>query len=623
MNEKDKNFAILCKLYELADETWANAEYKQAGVFTASEIARSIKSHKEVIVSFGDSEIEQITVEVDSFRCTIPKILIFEYICVFERLAGVGSKKAKIFVYEEEKGNVLGSCKFELTKDFADLVKFAAKDELRPQMTNIFLNVELSCLIATDGHVLKAYPVHIIETSGDVLDFQIKGAMFSKLCKRLGARETYIAECTNYGDSGCIENCVFSCGGLSITTGYSGDYPNVKDAIRDVREAGRMILYPGTWKDVSKFLKSSKGQTVKITANVGEDFAVLFNEDGSECVIKTLQNPAQNVESTHDADYLRLFGNVCEIFFGDTQRPLTLIGDDASMGLAMPCFDDSRKQFYKIYGSKLYDPIELAKAARNDKKAVRVSSCRSAKENARKTPPTASCGNDTEGTASRKRFSFEAVGVNVGDVLSFIDGTEVVAVAGNKVEFCGEVFTLSGFCKEFMPDDKRTKSNSYRGCNYFFLDGVCLGKLFRDVMEAAPAVSPVIEAVESVTLEIQGTGGIPEKGHIRHEANNFECKESEEKPNKGQTGHSDGKTTLHPTVVPIITRKRNTGRFWPLFGRVGEMEATAARRVRAKVLRRRAPTFVAGRVRPPPYYAHNEGWMNSFRFYNNFKITKQ
>lgn len=620
MTDKEKNFAILCKLYEIADEIWANAEYKQAGVFTAADIARSIKSKKNKIVSFGDSENEQITVEVDSFICTIPKSLIFEYICVFERLAGAGGKKAKTFVHTEDTGDVLGSCKFELTKDFADLVHFIAKDELRQTMLNVALNVDLSCLVASDGKVLKAYPVHIIETSGDMSDFQIQGAMFSKLCKRLGARETYIAECTNYGESGCIQNCVFSCDGLSITTGYSGRYPNVKGVMWDVREAGRMILCPGAWKDVSKFLKSSKGQTVKITANVGEDFAVLFNEDGSECVIKTLQNPAQNVESTHDADYLRLFGNVREIFFAGPKIHLTIISDDASFGLAMPSM---ASQPYELGESEQYNPIELAKAACNDKKAAKVSSCRPAKENARKTPPIASCGNDTEGAASRKRFSFEAVGVNVGDVLSFIDGTEVVAVAGNKVEFCGEVFTLSGFCKEFMPDEKRTKSNSYRGCNYFFLDGVCLGKLFRDVMEAAPDVSPVIERVESVTLEIQGTDGTPEKGHISHEANNFECKESEEKPNKGQTGRSDGKTTLRPTVVPIIARKRNTGRFWTLFGRMGEMEATAARRVRAKVLRRRAPTFVAGRVRPPPYYAHNEGWMNSFRFYNNFKITKQ
>lgn len=622
MNEKDKNFAILCKLYELADEIWANAEYKQAGVFTAADIARSFKMKNEKIVSFGDSEIEQITVEVDSFSCTIPKIRIFEYISIFERLAGVGSKKAKVFVYEEEKGNVLGSCKFELTKDFADLVHFIAKDELRQTMLNVALNVDLSCLVASDGHVLKAYPVHIIETSGDMSDFQIQGAMFSKLCKRLGARETYIAECTNYGESGCIQNCVFSCDGLSITTGYSGRYPNVKGVMWDVREAGRMILCPGAWKDASKFLKSSKGQTVKITANVGEDFAVLSNEVGGECVIKTLQNPVQNVESIHDADSLRLFGNVREIFFAGPKIHLTIISDDASFGLAMPSM---ASQPYDLGESEQYNPIELAKAARNDKKAAKVSSCRPAKEKARKTPPTASCGNNTEGATSRKRFSFEAVGVNVGDKLSFIDGTEVVAVAGNKVEFCGEVFTLSGFCKEFMPDEKRTKSNSYRGCNFFFLDGVCLGKLFRDVMEEAAAqeVVPTIDEGDEATFEPQRADGIPEKGHISHEANNFECKESEEKPNKGQTGRSDGKTTLHPIVVPIIARKRNTGRFWPLFGRVGEMEATAARRVRAKVLRRRAPTFVAGRVRPPPYYAHNEGWMNSFRFYNNFKITKQ
>lgn len=620
MTDKEKNFAILCKLYEIADEIWANAEYKQAGVFTAADIARSFKSKKNKIVSFGDSEIEQITVEVDSFICTIPKSLIFEYICVFERLAGAGGKKAKTFVHTEDTGDVLGSCKFELTKDFADLVHFIAKDELRQTMLNVALNVDLSCLVASDGKVLKAYPVHIIETSGDMSDFQIQGAMFSKLCKRLGARKTYIAECTNYGDSGYIENCVFSCGGLSITMGYSGRYPNVKDAIRDVGEAGRMILCPGTWKDATKFFKSSEGQTVKITANVGDDFAVLSNEDGSECVIKTLQNPAQNVESTHKADSLRLFGNVCEIFFNGQNCPLTFVSGDASMGLVMPCCSE---QYYELGESERHNPIELAKAARNDKKAAKVISCRPAKENARKTPPTASCGKDMASAARGKRFNFEAVGVNVGDVLSFIDGTEVVAVAGNKVEFCGEVFTLSGFCKEFMPDDKRTKSNSYRGCNFFFLDGVCLGKIFREVMEAAPDVPPVIEEVEFVTLDIQRTDGIPENGHIRHEANNFEHKECEEKPNKGQTGHPDGKTTLRPTVIPLIARKRNTGRFWPLFGRMGEMEATAARRVRAKVLRRRAPTFVAGRVRPPPYYAHNEGRMNSFRFYNNFKISKE
>ena len=81
------------------------------------------------------------------------------------------------------------------------------------------------------------------------------------------------------------------------------------------------------------------------------------------------------------------------------------------------------------------------------------------------------------------KFSFGAIGVNVGDALTFIDGTKVIAAENNKVLFCGELFTLSGFCKEFMPDDKRTKSNSYRGCAFFFKDGVKLEKLFKDAQK--------------------------------------------------------------------------------------------------------------------------------------------
>ena len=78
------------------------------------------------------------------------------------------------------------------------------------------------------------------------------------------------------------------------------------------------------------------------------------------------------------------------------------------------------------------------------------------------------------------KFSFDAIGVNVGDTLTFVDDTKVIASEGNKVSFGGRLFTLSGFCKDFMPDDKRTKSNTYRGCAFFFKDGVKLEKLFKE-----------------------------------------------------------------------------------------------------------------------------------------------
>lgn len=102
------------------------------------------------------------------------------------------------------------------------------------------------------------------------------------------------------------------------------------------------------------------------------------------------------------------------------------------------------------------------------------------------------------------KFSFDAIGVNVGDALTFIDGTKVIAAENNKIIFCGELFTLSGFCKEFMPDDKRTKSNSYRGCAFFFKDGVKLEKLFKDAQKKS-----LVSSKEEITVSDDTLDSVP------------------------------------------------------------------------------------------------------------------
>ena len=102
------------------------------------------------------------------------------------------------------------------------------------------------------------------------------------------------------------------------------------------------------------------------------------------------------------------------------------------------------------------------------------------------------------------KFSFDAIGVNVGDALTFIDGTKVIAAEDNKVSFCGELFTLSGFCKDFMPDDKRTKSNTYRGCAFFFKDGVKLEKLFKEHQKKS-----LVSSKEEIAAVPDGTPSEP------------------------------------------------------------------------------------------------------------------
>lgn len=84
-----------------------------------------------------------------------------------------------------------------------------------------------------------------------------------------------------------------------------------------------------------------------------------------------------------------------------------------------------------------------------------------------------------------RKFTFEAVGIEPGDIITFIHGGQrVITIDNNKVVYQGKVYTLSGFCKEFMPDDRRNKANSYRGCAFFACKGVKLDKMFKEALKA-------------------------------------------------------------------------------------------------------------------------------------------
>lgn len=76
------------------------------------------------------------------------------------------------------------------------------------------------------------------------------------------------------------------------------------------------------------------------------------------------------------------------------------------------------------------------------------------------------------------RFTFSACGIQPGEKIVFTPEQIEVTVADDvHIEFCGELFTLSGLCKAFMPDGKRKPSNAYQGPKYFTYNGVTLVKL--------------------------------------------------------------------------------------------------------------------------------------------------
>ena len=70
-------------------------------------------------------------------------------------------------------------------------------------------------------------------------------------------------------------------------------------------------------------------------------------------------------------------------------------------------------------------------------------------------------------------------GIKIGSELEFIYGWQKVKVADlkNKIEFKGEEYTTSGFCRRFMPKEKRNSKDAYQGPKYFMFKGELLTDL--------------------------------------------------------------------------------------------------------------------------------------------------
>ena len=82
-------------------------------------------------------------------------------------------------------------------------------------------------------------------------------------------------------------------------------------------------------------------------------------------------------------------------------------------------------------------------------------------------------------TKKAKAFSFWDVNISVGTKLVFIPtGVEVVVAGDKKIKYKNAQYSLSGFCKEFMPN--RSASGAYQGPKYFSFNGKILDDIRKE-----------------------------------------------------------------------------------------------------------------------------------------------
>lgn len=523
MSDKEMNLAILNKLYEIADKVFNEGVNVKEGYYTASDLAKMkdsafkdgyLKTEKK---SYKDKYYNKLvekdlflapmaSVNVLSFVCSFCVVQIFALVAKFEKLANIGSKK-RMFIKQKDNNEVLCTVKVLINKYYSKLSLHCAKDELRPIMQNVCLDIRNGRAAASDGHTMLIKGLDVVSTECFTYDYNlplVNGKDFKKMCSLAKSGSTLTCKLVREPDGN--EYWVSECCGYYSKTN-ANRYVNYSSVLPKISTDNLCTINEKTWKGISKWLKKNKGFNsigVVIIKHKENDNHVTFsingmydNHDGIEISCECENVPNKNFAIGLKIDSLLRFEDF-NFALGRYSNEALVYAGSLEVGMMMPmCIDDEYDSFKLSDGNiGAYDycgfaesfdmpanePSQSVIPAKMDNVTTEENECAIEEEN-KQTEQMNAPAKVVSLDKSSNKFSFDAVGVNVGDALTFIDGTKVIAAENNKIIFCGELFTLSGFCKEFMPDDKRTKSNSYRGCAFFFKDGVKLEKLFKDAQK--------------------------------------------------------------------------------------------------------------------------------------------
>lgn len=542
MSDKEMNLAILNKLYEIADKVFNEGVNVKEGNYTASDLAKMkdsafkdgyLKTEKKSYKNECNKQVEKdcfiapmASVNVLSFVCSFCVVQIFALVAKFEKLASIGSKK-RMFIKQKDNNEVHCTVKVLINKYYSKLSLHCANDDLRPAMKNVCLDIRNGRAAASDGHTMLIKGLDVVSTEHFSYDYNlplVNGKDFKKMCSLAKSGSTLTCKLVREpnGNTYWVSEC---CGYYSKTE--ANRYVNYSSVLPKISPDNLCTINEKTWKGISKWLKKNKGFNsigIVIIKHKENDNRITFtingmydNHDGIEISCECENIPNKNFAIGLKIDSLLRFENFNFALGRYSNEALVYVGS-LEVGMMMPMYIDDEYDGFKLSDGYIgaYDycgfaesfdmpanePTENVIPAKVNNVTTEEKECATDEKTEQTNKPAKVVPLDKSSNKFSNKFSFDAIGVNVGDTLTFVDGTEVIAAENNKIIFCGELFTLSGFCKEFMPDDKRTKSNSYRGCAFFFKDGVKLEKLFKDAQKKSLVSSKEeIAAVPDDTLD--------------------------------------------------------------------------------------------------------------------------
>lgn len=473
MTNKELNMAILSKLYEIAEMIWQKMTRNDHGCFRASEIAKNLG--KIFYLDDADKD-ELIRIEVGSFRCEFAAAHIFRLVTKFESLAGIG-KNAHMFTYQEEDSKERGCVCFQATKEMAELCDFVSKKHDMGAKTSIFIDTEKNRLVATDSYKLLAIPVTITQKSGDTREMLINAKTWKKMCAKMKPGKVYDLVATKLDNR--EEAAVIEFEGVTSYEPSTCRFVNWAYCFSKL-SAEHSVHLGSSWEAIQQMIRSvneelvylsgKQGEKV-ITVKMGENWATFATDEVfahsfnlcfmGEKLLSISQLDVLYLDMEANTPKPAVCGNgyiylICPYTMGDAYVG-ELVADGVYDAGKAGNLIDILQQSCEITTPVVSSSEKAASSSEKKKKSVDDS----------------------------RKFTFDKIGIEPGDIITFIHGGQrVITIDNNKVVYQGKVYTLSGFCKEFMPDDRRNKANSYRGCAFFAYKGVKLDKMFKEALKA-------------------------------------------------------------------------------------------------------------------------------------------
>lgn len=473
MTNKELNMAILNKLYEIAEMIWQKMARNDHGCFRASEIVKNLGK----IFYLDDTDTDElIRIEVGSFRCEFAAAHIFHLVTKFESLAGIG-KNAHMFTYQEENEKERGCVCFQATKEMAELCDFVYKKHDMEAIISIFIDAERNRLVATDSHKLLAMPVTITQKSGDTREMLINAKTWKKMCAKMKPGEVYELAAVKLDNR--EETTVIEFDGMTSYEPSPCRFVDWASCFGNIFD-GYCVRIGSSWNAIRKMIYSVSG----------EDYVSLSGRKGEKVIMVKM---GENVATFATDEVLKHSFSLCfgvGHLFSIPQLDILYLGTDAKTPKMAECENGNvyllcpHTDEDSYIGEKVadggYDAGEPGKGVKLLQKTCEITAPAVAVKKV-----SLSSEKKKKSVDDSRKFTFEAVGIEPGDIITFIHGGQrVITIDNNKVVYQGKVYTLSGFCKEFMPDDRRNKANSYRGCAFFAYKGVKLDKMFKEALKA-------------------------------------------------------------------------------------------------------------------------------------------